>query len=95
MIFVRFAFTAFLTEFFHADGNGLSEEKLNCPNAEILESELKMRSAKTRDLIKLFYMQVGLHESMEAERIFRMHSGFMNYIMFFFILSRANPNSFF
>lgn len=48
-----------LIDFFHAGGNGLPLQQMKAlEDFKILESELKMRCARTEDLMRLFYMQV-------------------------------------
>uniref|UniRef100_H2ZHP5 C2 domain-containing protein n=1 Tax=Ciona savignyi TaxID=51511 RepID=H2ZHP5_CIOSA len=70
----RYVLNHYLVEFFHADGFGISKEKLNSTDEyRLLESELKMRSAKTEDLIRLFYLQVC-----DQERITKSSYGYLN-----------------
>ncbi|CAK8687755.1 unnamed protein product [Clavelina lepadiformis] len=51
-------------DFFHADGDGISEAALQSTSFKCLESELKMRCARTQDLIRLFYMQLFDQQSL-------------------------------
>uniref|UniRef100_H2ZHP4 C2 domain-containing protein n=1 Tax=Ciona savignyi TaxID=51511 RepID=H2ZHP4_CIOSA len=72
--FYLYVLNHYLVEFFHADGFGISKEKLNSTDEyRLLESELKMRSAKTEDLIRLFYLQVC-----DQERITKSSYGYLN-----------------
>uniref|UniRef100_F6UTA8 C2 domain-containing protein n=1 Tax=Ciona intestinalis TaxID=7719 RepID=F6UTA8_CIOIN len=55
----RYILDHYLMEFFHAEGHGIARERMtNMDEYRVLGSELKMRSAKTEDLIRLFYLQM-------------------------------------
>ncbi|XP_078492943.1 BAI1-associated protein 3-like [Ciona intestinalis] len=55
----RYILDHHLMEFFHAEGHGIAKERMtNMDEYRVLGSELKMRSAKTEDLIRLFYLQM-------------------------------------
>jgi len=48
-----------LLDLFHEDGNGLSLQQMKkSKEYKKLDAELKLRSANTADLVKLFYLQV-------------------------------------
>ena len=51
-----------LVNFFHEDGIGLSFDQMKkLEDYKQLEAELKIRSASTGDLVKMFYLQVNIN----------------------------------
>lgn len=58
-IFSRYILDEHLVNFFHAGGEGISLETMSAiEEYKVIHLELKMRSATTEDLIRLFFDQV-------------------------------------